>query len=55
MTGRPLRLGLLGDHHLVEKLVGDWYAASEAAAERHRNDPEYMAIIREKSIALRTA
>jgi hypothetical protein len=29
----------------------DWYAASEAAADRHRNDPEFMAMLREKSTA----
>jgi hypothetical protein len=40
---------------LIEKLVIDWYAASEVAAERHRNDPEFMAMIREKSNPLRTA
>ena len=39
----------------VEQLLMDWYAASEAAVERHRNDPEFMAMIREKSTALRTA
>jgi hypothetical protein len=51
----PTQAWLAGDHELVEKLVRDWYAASEAAADRHRNDPEFMAMIREKSSALRTA
>ena len=44
-----------GDHKAVEQLVMEWHAVSEAAAERHRNDPEFMAMILEKSNALRTA
>jgi hypothetical protein len=51
----PTEAWLAGDHEAVEQLLMDWYAASEAAVERHRNDPEFMAMIREKSTALRTA
>ena len=51
----PTQAWLAGNHELVEKLVMDWYAASEAAADRRRNDPEFMAMLREKGAALRTA
>jgi hypothetical protein len=47
----PTRAWLDGDHELVEKLVASWYAASEVATERHRNDPEFMEMIRTRSSA----
>jgi hypothetical protein len=50
----PTQAWLAGDHELVEKLVMDWYAASEAVAERRRSDLEFMAMLREESAALRT-
>jgi len=49
----PTQAWLAGDHEAVEQLVAHWYAISEAAAEHRRNDPGFMAMLREKSAALR--
>jgi hypothetical protein len=51
----PTQAWLAGDHEAVEQLVADWYTASEAAADRRRNDPEFMVVLRQKSAAFRTA
>jgi hypothetical protein len=51
----PTEAWLAGDHEAVENLIVEWHAASEAAVERQRNDPEFMDMIREKSTALRIA
>jgi hypothetical protein len=51
----PTEAWLEGDHEAVENLLMEWLAASEAAVERHRNDPEFMDMIRKKSTALRIA
>jgi hypothetical protein len=44
----PTRAWLDGDHEAVEALIASWYEASERAAERHRNDPEFMAMLRQR-------
>jgi hypothetical protein len=51
----PTQAWLAGDHQAVEQLVAEWCATSEAAAERHRNDAQFMAMLRKKSTALRSA
>lgn len=51
----PTQAWLAGDHTAVESLVAEWYTASEEAAERRRRDPAFMAMLRDRSAALRTA
>ena len=42
-----------GDQAAVRELIAEWYRASEEAAERHRQDPEFLKMIGERSAALR--
>jgi hypothetical protein len=44
-----------GDHQVVELLIDKWYADSEASAERHRNDPKFMAMIDRRREAMDAA
>jgi hypothetical protein len=48
----PTQAWLRGDHEAVEKLIADWYAATERSAEKFRNDPDFMDSLRQKSAAI---
>jgi len=48
----PTQAWLRGDHEAVERLVASWYAATERVAERHRNDPEFMKMLKRRSEAI---
>jgi len=45
----PTRAWLDGDHARVEVLVASWYTASQAAAVRHQQDPEFIEMLRSRS------
>ena len=45
----PTQAWLRGDHDGVERLVASWYEATEQAAERRRNDPEFMRMLKRRS------
>jgi hypothetical protein len=48
LGGRSLHeVWTAGDHQAVEQWLTAAYARTDAIAERHRNDPEFMAMIRE--------
>jgi len=48
LAGRSLHeVWTAGDHQTVEHWLAAAYARTEAIAEQHRNDPEFMATIRE--------
>jgi hypothetical protein len=48
----PTQAWLRGDHEAVERLIADWYAATERSAERFRDDSEFMDLLRQKSAAV---
>jgi hypothetical protein len=41
----PTEAWQAGDHQAVERMIDKWYADAEASAERHRNDPTFMAML----------
>jgi hypothetical protein len=45
----PTEAWQAGDHEAVERLIDQWYAEAEAHAERRRNDPKFMAMIKRRS------
>jgi hypothetical protein len=51
----PTEAWRAGDHEAVELLIDKWYADSEASAERHRNDPKFMAMIDRRREAIDAA
>lgn len=54
LDGRtPTQAWLDGDEEAVRDLVDKWYADTQSAIDRHRNDPEFMAMLRRKIEALR--
>lgn len=48
----PTQAWLRGDHEAVRELIDGWYRASERAAERCRNDPEFMEMLQERRAAI---
>ena len=44
-----------GDEAAVRELIAEGYRRSEESAERHRQDPEFMKMLRSRSSLLRTA
>ena len=48
----PTQAWLRGDHDAVESLVASWYAATERAAERRRNDPEFIEMLKRRGEAI---
>ena len=53
LAGRtPTEAWLAGDHEAVEQLVQIWYERSEQAAERARNDPDFMEMLEERRRAI---
>jgi hypothetical protein len=48
----PTQAWRRGDHQAVEKLIADWYDATERSAEPFRTDPEFMDSLRQKSAAI---
>ena len=49
----PTQAWLAGDEEAVRKLVEDWYRATQAALDEHRQDPAFMQMLRDKIDALR--
>jgi hypothetical protein len=48
----PSEAWAAGDRDAVVELVDSWYEATERAVERHRADPEFMQMLRDRSAAI---